>query len=73
LTVGKGVYGFTLDQNIGEFLLFIPGVSIATSGSEPTTVALRGFPGLGRLKKRLKRWRAWAFAVAKNNCPSPMY
>jgi iron complex outermembrane receptor protein len=32
-------------ENIGEFLLFLPGVSIATSGSEPTTVSLRGFPG----------------------------
>jgi len=32
-------------ENIGEFLLFLPGVSITTSGSEPTTVSLRGFPG----------------------------
>lgn len=32
-------------ENIGEFLLFLPGVSIETSGSEPTTVSLRGFPG----------------------------
>ena len=32
-------------ENIGEFLLFLPGVSVTTSGSEPTTVALRGFPG----------------------------
>lgn len=38
-------YGDRGNENIGEFLLFIPGVSIATSGSEPTTVALRGFPG----------------------------
>jgi TonB-dependent receptor len=32
-------------ENIGEFLLFLPGVSIGTSGSEPTSVSLRGFPG----------------------------
>lgn len=32
-------------ENIGEFLLFLPGVSVTTSGSEPTTVAMRGFPG----------------------------
>ena len=32
-------------ENIGEFLLFLPGVSIETSGSEPTTASLRGFPG----------------------------
>lgn len=32
-------------ENIGEFLSFLPGVSIATSGSEPTTVSMRGFPG----------------------------
>ena len=38
-------YGDRGNENIGEFLLFIPGVSIATSGSEPTTVSLRGFPG----------------------------
>ncbi|MBL9190263.1 MAG: TonB-dependent receptor [Opitutaceae bacterium] len=38
-------FGDRGSENIGEFLLFLPGVSIATSGSEPTTVALRGFPG----------------------------
>ncbi|MBM3852511.1 MAG: hypothetical protein FJ399_05085, partial [Verrucomicrobia bacterium] len=38
-------FGDRGNENIGEFLLFLPGVSIATSGSEPTTVALRGFPG----------------------------
>ncbi|MES2691964.1 MAG: TonB-dependent receptor [Verrucomicrobiota bacterium] len=32
-------------ENIGEFLLFLPGVSIETSGSEPTTASIRGFPG----------------------------
>lgn len=32
-------------ENIGEFLLFLPGVSIATSGPEATTASLRGFPG----------------------------
>ncbi len=32
-------------ENIGEVLLFLPGVSIATSGPEATTVSLRGFPG----------------------------
>jgi TonB-dependent receptor len=32
-------------ENIGEFLLFLPGVSIETSGSEPITASLRGFPG----------------------------
>lgn len=32
-------------ENIGEFLLFLPGVSVTTSGAEPTTVAMRGFPG----------------------------
>ncbi len=32
-------------ENIGEFLLFLPGVSIETSGSEAATVSLRGFPG----------------------------
>ncbi len=38
-------FGDRGNENIGEFLLFLPGVSIETSGSEPTTVALRGFPG----------------------------
>lgn len=38
-------FGDRGNENIGEFLLFLPGVSISTSGSEPTTVALRGFPG----------------------------
>lgn len=38
-------FGDRGSENIGEFLLFLPGVSISTSGSEPTTVALRGFPG----------------------------
>ena len=38
-------FGDRGNENIGEFLLFLPGVSIATSGSEPTTVSLRGFPG----------------------------
>ena len=38
-------FGDRGSENIGEFLLFLPGVSIATSGSEPTTIALRGFPG----------------------------
>lgn len=32
-------------ENIGEFLLFLPGVSIETSGSEAASVSLRGFPG----------------------------
>jgi iron complex outermembrane recepter protein len=32
-------------ENIGEFLLFLPGVSIETSGSEASSVGLRGFPG----------------------------
>jgi iron complex outermembrane recepter protein len=32
-------------ENIGEFLLFLPGVSIETSGAEASSVALRGFPG----------------------------
>jgi len=38
-------FGDRGNENIGEFLLFLPGVSIETSGSEPTTVSLRGFPG----------------------------
>jgi iron complex outermembrane recepter protein len=38
-------FGDRGNENIGEFLLFLPGVSITTSGSEPTTVSLRGFPG----------------------------
>jgi TonB-dependent receptor len=38
-------FGDRGNENIGEFLLFLPGVSISTSGSEPTTVSLRGFPG----------------------------
>lgn len=38
-------FGDRGSENIGEFLLFLPGVSIETSGSEPTTVSLRGFPG----------------------------
>jgi iron complex outermembrane receptor protein len=38
-------FGDRGNENIGEFLLFLPGVSIATSGSKPTTVSLRGFPG----------------------------
>jgi TonB-dependent receptor len=38
-------FGDRGNENIGEFLLFLPGVSIATSGSEPTTATLRGFPG----------------------------
>ncbi|PTX99070.1 TonB-dependent receptor [Opitutus sp. ER46] len=32
-------------ENIGEFLLFLPGVSIETSGSEASSISLRGFPG----------------------------
>jgi iron complex outermembrane receptor protein len=32
-------FGDRGSENIGEFLLFLPGVSIATSGSEPTTVS----------------------------------
>lgn len=38
-------FGDRGNENIGEFLLFLPGVSVTTSGSEPTTVAMRGFPG----------------------------
>lgn len=38
-------FGDRGNENIGEFLLFLPGVSIETSGSEPTTISLRGFPG----------------------------
>jgi TonB-dependent receptor len=38
-------FGDRGSENIGEFLLFLPGVSIETSGAEPTTVSLRGFPG----------------------------
>jgi len=38
-------FGDRGNENIGEFLLFLPGVSIQTSGSEPTSVSLRGFPG----------------------------
>jgi iron complex outermembrane receptor protein len=38
-------FGDRGNENIGEFLLFLPGASISTSGSEPTTIALRGFPG----------------------------
>ncbi|MCX6950791.1 MAG: TonB-dependent receptor plug domain-containing protein, partial [Verrucomicrobia bacterium] len=38
-------FGNRGSENIGEFLLFLPGVSIATSGPEATTVSLRGFPG----------------------------
>lgn len=32
-------FGDRGNENIGEFLLFLPGVSIETSGSEPTTVS----------------------------------
>ncbi len=38
-------FGDRGNENIGEFLLFLPGVSVTTSGAEPTTVAMRGFPG----------------------------
>ena len=38
-------FGDRGNENLGEFLLFLPGVSVTTSGSEPTTVAMRGFPG----------------------------
>lgn len=38
-------FGNRGSENIGEVLLFLPGVSIATSGPEATTVSLRGFPG----------------------------
>lgn len=32
-------------ENIGEFLLFLPGVSVETSGAEASSITLRGFPG----------------------------
>ena len=32
LTVGKGVYGFTLDPSIGEFVLTHPKITIPDSG-----------------------------------------
>jgi TonB-dependent receptor len=38
-------FGDRGNENIGEFLLFLPGVSVTTSGSEPTTISMRGFPG----------------------------
>ncbi len=34
LTTGQGVYGFTLDQNVGEFLLTHPGMRIPEETSE---------------------------------------
>lgn len=37
-------FGDRGNENIGEFLLFLPGVSIETSGAEPNAVSLRGFP-----------------------------
>jgi len=43
--VSMDEFGDRGNENIGEFLLFLPGVSVTTSGSEPTTVAMRGFPG----------------------------
>ena len=38
-------FGDRGNENIGEFLLFLPGASISTSGAEPTSISLRGFPG----------------------------
>ena len=38
-------YGDRGNENIGEFLQFLPGVSIGTSGSEASSISLRGFPG----------------------------
>ena len=44
-TLDAGIASIVFNENIGEFLLFLPGVSVTTSGAEPTTVAMRGFPG----------------------------
>ena len=38
-------FGDRGNENVGEFLLFLPGASISTSGAEPTSISLRGFPG----------------------------
>jgi iron complex outermembrane receptor protein len=37
-------YGDRGDENIGEFLRFLPGVALNDSGSVPNEVTLRGFP-----------------------------
>jgi TonB-dependent receptor len=38
-------YGDRGDENIGEFLRFLPGVALNDSGHVPNEVTLRGFPG----------------------------
>lgn len=42
--VALGEYGDRGNENIGEFLLFMPGVSIINSGNEPFGISLRGIP-----------------------------
>ncbi|MGC4073004.1 MAG: TonB-dependent receptor [Nibricoccus sp.] len=37
-------YGDRGDENIGELLRFLPGVSLEEGGSQPSAVSLRGFP-----------------------------
>ena len=37
-------YGDRGDENIGEFLRFLPGVALNDSGAVPNEVTLRGFP-----------------------------
>jgi len=38
-------FGDRGNENIGDFLLFLPGLSIGTSGYEPSSASLRGIPG----------------------------
>lgn len=42
--VALDTFGNSGTGNIGDFLLFIPGVSVATSGDEMESVSLRGIP-----------------------------
>jgi TonB-dependent receptor len=37
-------YGYLGDENVGEFLRYLPGVAIDESGDTPAGVMLRGFP-----------------------------
>lgn len=42
--VDIGEFGDLGESNIGEFIKFLPSVSIEYNGNEPRTVAVRGFP-----------------------------
>jgi len=42
--VAMGEFGDRGSENIGEFLRFLPGVSILNSGEEADTISLRGIP-----------------------------